>query len=159
MCNHPYMFDGAEPEPFHEGDHLWQSRCVCLSFCVRAAPVGGLWRRVVLQLFTRARARLIDSGKLWVLEKLLPRLRAEGHRVLMFCTSTSMLDIVQDYLTCVRACARALAVGSSGLGCGARRLTCDRAGTGGSHTSAWMVRTEAVTCAWRPRACRGWVAT
>lgn len=64
VCNHPYMFDGAEPEPFQEGDHIWQS-----------------------------------SGKLWVLEKLLPRLRAESHRVLMFCTSTSMLDIVQDYLT------------------------------------------------------------
>lgn len=24
-CNHPYLFDGAEPEPFKEGDHLWES--------------------------------------------------------------------------------------------------------------------------------------
>lgn len=24
-CNHPYLFDGAEPEPFQEGDHLWKN--------------------------------------------------------------------------------------------------------------------------------------
>jgi SNF2 family DNA or RNA helicase len=24
-CNHPYLFAGAEPEPFAEGDHLWQA--------------------------------------------------------------------------------------------------------------------------------------
>lgn len=24
-CNHPYLFDGAEEEPFEEGDHLWKN--------------------------------------------------------------------------------------------------------------------------------------
>ena len=25
VCNHPYVFPGAEPEPFQEGDHIWQN--------------------------------------------------------------------------------------------------------------------------------------
>lgn len=25
VCNHPYLFDGAEPEPFREGDHIWKN--------------------------------------------------------------------------------------------------------------------------------------
>lgn len=64
VCNHPYLFEGAEPEPFVEGDHIWR-----------------------------------NSGKLRVLDKVLPHLREEGHRVLLFSAFTSMLDIVQDYLT------------------------------------------------------------
>jgi SWI/SNF-related matrix-associated actin-dependent regulator of chromatin subfamily A member 5 len=25
VCNHPYLFPGAEPEPFREGDHIWEN--------------------------------------------------------------------------------------------------------------------------------------
>ena len=63
-CNHPYLFAGAEPEPFAEGDHIFQ-----------------------------------NAGKFAVLDKLLPQLRAERHRVLLFCTSVQTLDVVQDYLS------------------------------------------------------------
>ncbi|DBA04459.1 TPA: hypothetical protein N0F65_010055 [Lagenidium giganteum] len=63
-CNHPYMFPGAEPEPFCEGSHLYE-----------------------------------NSGKLYLLHNILPRLRDEGHCVLLFSQSTAYLDIVQDYLT------------------------------------------------------------
>ncbi|TMW55068.1 hypothetical protein Poli38472_013830 [Pythium oligandrum] len=63
-CNHPYLFPGAEPEPFCEGSHLY-----------------------------------VNSGKLFVLHQLLPRLRADGHCVLLFSQSTQFLDILQDYLT------------------------------------------------------------
>ncbi|GLD99976.1 hypothetical protein PINS_up008704 [Pythium insidiosum] len=63
-CNHPYLFPGAEPEPFYEGSHLYE-----------------------------------NSGKLYVLHHILPRLRADGHCVLLFSQSTGFLDIMQDYLT------------------------------------------------------------
>ena len=63
MCNHPYLFDGAEPEPFEEGDHIWQ-----------------------------------NSGKLWLLDHLLPKLQQEGHKVLLFSQSTRMLDVVRGAL-------------------------------------------------------------
>lgn len=38
------------------------------------------------------------SGKLVLLDKLLPRLKAEGHRVLLFSQFKIMLDILEDYL-------------------------------------------------------------
>ncbi|KAL1522030.1 hypothetical protein AB1Y20_021675 [Prymnesium parvum] len=43
--------------------------------------------------------RLIDNGgKFRLLDKLLPRLKADGHRVLIFSQMTRMLDILEDYL-------------------------------------------------------------
>eukprot|EP01018_Ginkgo_biloba_P012371 Gb_05671 [translate_table: standard] len=38
------------------------------------------------------------SGKLQLLEKLLPRLKQGGHRVLLFSQMTRMLDILEDFL-------------------------------------------------------------
>ena len=38
------------------------------------------------------------SGKLVLLDKLLPRLKQDGHRILLFSQFTRMLDIIQDYL-------------------------------------------------------------
>lgn len=37
------------------------------------------------------------SGKFVLLDKLLPKLRSEGHRVLIFSQFTSLLDILQNY--------------------------------------------------------------
>eukprot|EP01018_Ginkgo_biloba_P001772 Gb_15026 [translate_table: standard] len=62
-CSHPYLFNGVEPEPFEEGEHLVQA-----------------------------------SGKLLILDVLLQKLHAEGHRVLLFAQMTRTLDILQDYL-------------------------------------------------------------
>ena len=38
------------------------------------------------------------SGKLVLLDKLLPKLKAGGHRVLIFSQFKIMLDILEDYL-------------------------------------------------------------
>ena len=43
-------------------------------------------------------AKLFDSAKLRALERLLPTLRAEGHRALIFSQSTQMLDILEAFL-------------------------------------------------------------
>ncbi|TMW59997.1 hypothetical protein Poli38472_000039 [Pythium oligandrum] len=64
VCNHPYLFEGAEPgPPYQEGSHLWE-----------------------------------NCGKMTLLFKLLPKLKAQDSRVLIFCQMTSMLDILEDYL-------------------------------------------------------------
>ena len=39
-----------------------------------------------------------SSGKLVLLDKFLPRLRREGHRVLIFSQMTRMLTLIEDYL-------------------------------------------------------------
>ena len=63
-CNHPYLFQGAEPgPPYITGDHLIES-----------------------------------SGKLALLDKLLPRLMERGSRVLIFSQMTRLLDILEDYM-------------------------------------------------------------
>jgi SNF2 family DNA or RNA helicase len=38
------------------------------------------------------------SGKLVLLSKLLPKLKADGHRVLIFSQMINILDIIQEYL-------------------------------------------------------------
>ncbi|KAJ9470395.1 putative helicase CHR10 [Diplonema papillatum] len=41
---------------------------------------------------------VLNSGKLFVLDKLLAHLKDTGHRVLVFSQFTSVLDILQDYM-------------------------------------------------------------
>src|SRR4051812_9869500 len=38
------------------------------------------------------------SGKMVLLSKLMPKLKADGHRVLIFSQMINILDIVQEYL-------------------------------------------------------------
>mmetsp|Transcript_23933 Transcript_23933/g.42618 ORF Transcript_23933/g.42618 Transcript_23933/m.42618 type:complete len:723 (-) Transcript_23933:180-2348(-) len=62
-CNHPYLFQGAEPgPPYITGDHLVE-----------------------------------NSGKMVLMDKLLPKLKARDSRVLIFSQMTRMLDIMEDY--------------------------------------------------------------
>jgi len=63
-CNHPYLFDGAEPgPPYTTDEHL-----------------------------------VYNCGKIVILDKLLPRLREQDSRVLIFSQMTRMLDILEDYV-------------------------------------------------------------
>ena len=39
-----------------------------------------------------------SSGKLMLLDKLLPKLKADGHRVLIFSQFRIMLNIIEDYI-------------------------------------------------------------
>jgi len=64
VCNHPYLFPGAEEGP---------------PFVTDETIVNA-------------------SGKMRVLDKLLPRLYAQGHRVLLFSQMTRMMDILEDYM-------------------------------------------------------------
>lgn len=66
--NHPYLFDGVEPEPFKMGEHLVEA-----------------------------------SGKLQLLDAMLPFLKKRGHRVLIFSQMTRILDILQVSLILSRA--------------------------------------------------------
>ncbi|XP_074651868.1 SWI/SNF-related matrix-associated actin-dependent regulator of chromatin subfamily A member 5-like [Tubulanus polymorphus] len=62
-CNHPYLFDGAEPGPPYTTDKHLVDNC----------------------------------GKMVLLDKLLPKLQADGSRVLIFSQMTRVLDILEDY--------------------------------------------------------------
>jgi len=47
--------------------------------------------------FTNDERLVKNSGKLDLLDKLLPRLKQDGHRVLIFSQMTRLLDILEDY--------------------------------------------------------------
>uniref|UniRef100_A0A7S4BX57 Uncharacterized protein n=1 Tax=Chrysotila carterae TaxID=13221 RepID=A0A7S4BX57_CHRCT len=67
-CNHPYLITGVE-----------------------ASQAEGLQQGQEMDATLRA------SGKYVLLDKLLPKLKAEGHRVLIFSQMTRVLDILEDY--------------------------------------------------------------
>ena len=46
--------------------------------------------------------KLYDSGKLARLAELLPKLHAEGHRVLLFSQSTQTLDLLEEFVSAPR---------------------------------------------------------
>ncbi|CAI9732152.1 probable global transcription activator SNF2L2 isoform X1 [Octopus vulgaris] len=74
ICNHPFMFQHIE-EAF--ADHLG----------IQGGIVSGpeLYR---------------VSGKFELLDRILPKLRAKDHRVLLFCQMTSLMSIMEDYFVC-----------------------------------------------------------
>lgn len=72
ICNHPFMFQNIE-EAFAE--HLG------LQTNVISGP--DLYRA---------------SGKFELLDRILPKLRKTGHRILLFCQMTTLMTIMEDYL-------------------------------------------------------------
>ncbi|KAG8455526.1 hypothetical protein GDO86_001643 [Hymenochirus boettgeri] len=75
-CNHPYLITGAEEK--------------ILSEFREAIPI------VPPDFHLQAMVR--SSGKLVLIDKLLPKLRAGGHKVLIFSQMVRCLDILEDYL-------------------------------------------------------------
>lgn len=75
LCNHPFMFQTIEEK-----------------YCkhVGAKPGG---TTVTGPDLYRA------SGKFELLDRILPKLKATNHRVLLFCQMTQLMTIMEDYLT------------------------------------------------------------
>ncbi|GFS49739.1 hypothetical protein NPIL_418521 [Nephila pilipes] len=72
ICNHPFMFQNIEEAC---AEHLGLSN----------AMISGpdLYRA---------------SGKFELLDRILPKLRKTGHRILLFCQMTTLMTIMEDYL-------------------------------------------------------------
>ncbi|KAE9035160.1 Chromodomain-helicase-DNA-binding protein 6 [Phytophthora rubi] len=78
-CNHPFLVKGVEEREIK-----------------RLAKQPSVSKEEIQR---QIRESLVDtSGKLVLLDKLLPRLKETGHRVLIFSQFKIMLDIIQDYL-------------------------------------------------------------
>ncbi|XP_078141177.1 putative global transcription activator SNF2L2 isoform X3 [Centroberyx gerrardi] len=71
ICNHPYMFQHIE-ESFAE--HLGYPNSIITGHDLYRA-----------------------SGKFELLDRILPKLQATNHRVLLFCQMTSLMTIMEDY--------------------------------------------------------------
>ncbi|KAJ8251297.1 hypothetical protein GJAV_G00219830 [Gymnothorax javanicus] len=71
ICNHPYMFQ-----------HIEESFSEHLGFTGGIVQGPDLYRA---------------SGKFELLDRILPKLRATNHKVLLFCQMTSLMTIMEDY--------------------------------------------------------------
>ena len=72
VCCHPFLIKDAEDKIMQEFPNP-QSPTVILEALVRS------------------------SGKMVLIDKLLPKLFSDKHRILIFSQMTQMLDILQDY--------------------------------------------------------------
>lgn len=77
-CIHPYLINGAEEQILYEARQTKLADGVSMG---------------------SHQAMINASGKLVLLDKLLPRLKADGHRVLIFSQMVRCLDILEDYVT------------------------------------------------------------
>lgn len=74
-CNHPYLLKGVEDDVVSRGTEADRSNP---AFVMRSL--------------------VRSSGKMVLLDKLLPRLKQEGHRVLIFSQMVRVLDLLEDYV-------------------------------------------------------------
>ncbi|XP_022082169.1 chromodomain-helicase-DNA-binding protein 8-like [Acanthaster planci] len=75
-CNHPFLINGAEEQ-------------IMAELAIQAMN---------LEMTQHMRALIQSSGKMVLLDKLLPRLHEGGHKVLIFSQMIRCLDILEDYL-------------------------------------------------------------
>ncbi|KAJ0181016.1 hypothetical protein K1T71_003101 [Dendrolimus kikuchii] len=73
LCNHPFMFQHIEEK-----------------FCDHLGSGGGVVSGPDLYR---------SSGKFELLDRILPKLKRTGHRVLVFCQMTQCMTIIEDYLS------------------------------------------------------------
>ena len=73
-CIHPFLINNAEEQITHE------------------------FRETKGPEITQFQTMVQSSGKLVLIDKLLPRLKEDGHRVLIFSQMVRCLDILEDYL-------------------------------------------------------------
>ncbi|KAL4132863.1 hypothetical protein QTP88_009944 [Uroleucon formosanum] len=72
LCNHPFMFQSIEEK-----------------YCEHIGTAGNVVQGPDLYRV---------SGKFELLDRILPKLKATNHRVLLFCQMTQLMTIMEDYL-------------------------------------------------------------
>lgn len=85
VCNHTYLMPDIAPEPYQITGTTLSSP---------SSPSPSHPRLILLHI---AEEIVSGSGKLMIMDRILPRLQKDGHRVLIFSQFTSMLDILEDY--------------------------------------------------------------
>uniref|UniRef100_A0A915KAL9 Uncharacterized protein n=1 Tax=Romanomermis culicivorax TaxID=13658 RepID=A0A915KAL9_ROMCU len=80
-CNHPFLINGAEDQIIQE---------------LKSSRKEDQEKIEEDQLYYQGMVQ--SSGKLVLIDKLLPRLRSSGHKVLVFSQMVRCLDILEDYL-------------------------------------------------------------
>lgn len=97
-CNHPWLIREIEQSALSQ---LAAESSMRTPATLAEHNDAELWSATRARLEDEDEARYRDrlvqsSGKLVLLDKLLPKLKADGHRVLLFSQFTKMLDLIED---------------------------------------------------------------
>ncbi|XP_059617069.1 SWI/SNF-related matrix-associated actin-dependent regulator of chromatin subfamily A containing DEAD/H box 1 homolog [Phlebotomus argentipes] len=82
------QFKASHPDHIYE-DLLWRSDFYIHQLTLKYRTIADY--RLPMEL-------IVESGKFHVLDKMLPKLKADGHRVLIFSQFTIMMDILEAYM-------------------------------------------------------------
>jgi len=85
-CNHPFLLDGVEQREME-------------SYYKELTEKGTLINKspAEQQFILNEHGYVKTSGKMVLLDKLLPKLRQEGHKILIFSQMVRMLDLISEY--------------------------------------------------------------
>ena len=86
VCNHPFLLEGVE---HRESDKQFKEFLDKGLFDGKSAEEQ--------QQMLNEHGYIMTSGKMVLLDKLLPKLRKEGHKVLIFSQMVKMLDLLSEY--------------------------------------------------------------
>lgn len=86
VCNHPFLLEGIE---HRETERQYKE------FTERNLFDGKSPEEQ--QFMLNEHGYVMTSGKMVLLDKLLPKLREEGHKVLLFSQMVRMLDLISEY--------------------------------------------------------------
>ena len=85
-CNHPFLLDGVEQR---EMEKYYNELSVSGELTDKTPEMQ--------QMILNEHGYIKSSGKMVLLDKLLPKLRQEGHKVLIFSQMVRMLDLISEY--------------------------------------------------------------
>jgi SNF2 family DNA or RNA helicase len=86
VCNHPFLLEGVE---HRESDRLYKEFTEKGLFDGKSPDEQ--------QHLLNEHGYILTSGKMVLLDKLLPKLRQEGHKILIFSQMVKMLDLISEY--------------------------------------------------------------
>lgn len=103
VCNHAYLLTGVEMSvrngPLSKELRVREQGVTDDDPAVVAAAASELPEESALDAEQRVNEYLIRaSGKMVLLDKLLPKLKAQGSKVLIFSQMTKCLDLIEDFL-------------------------------------------------------------
>ncbi|CAB9497972.1 CHD3-type chromatin-remodeling factor CHR7 [Seminavis robusta] len=86
VCNHPFLLDGVEHRETEK-----QFKEFLDSGAFEGKTPEEQHHMITVQ------GMIMSSGKMVLLDKLLPKLRQEGHKILIFSQMVKMLDFISEY--------------------------------------------------------------
>jgi chromodomain-helicase-DNA-binding protein 7 len=86
VCNHPFLLDGVEHK---ETERQYKEYLENGDFEGKTPEEQ--------QYMLNEHGYVMNSGKMVLLDKLLPRLKAEGHKILIFSQMVKMLDLIAEF--------------------------------------------------------------